>query len=63
MFDIGRIVMAFTDAEERRELDESLVEEYYDYLKTAVEKKGKNLTFGIEEVSIKVESSCSLRGI
>ncbi|KAH7717262.1 Protein C04F6.7 [Aphelenchoides avenae] len=50
MFDIGRIVMAFTDAEERRELDESLVEEYYDYLKTAVEKKGKNLTFGIEEL-------------
>ncbi|KAH7694023.1 hypothetical protein AAVH_38935, partial [Aphelenchoides avenae] len=51
MYDIGRFMMAFVDAEVRRELDTTLAEEYYEHLKTLVEKRGgKPLEFGVEQV-------------
>lgn len=42
--------MGYTDAEVRRVLDETLIEEYYSYLKAAVEKKDQKLGFGVAEV-------------
>ncbi|KAH7680264.1 calcium/calmodulin-dependent protein kinase type 1, partial [Aphelenchoides avenae] len=48
--DISRIVMNFVDAEVRRELDATLIAEYYGHLQSAVAKSGGKLTFGPEQL-------------
>ncbi|KAH7710505.1 calcium/calmodulin-dependent protein kinase type 1 [Aphelenchoides avenae] len=40
MYDIGKIMMAFVDADVRRELDDDLSQEYYNSLKAALERLG-----------------------
>lgn len=51
--DISRLMMNFVDAEVRRELDASLVEEYYGHLQSAVAKSGLKLSFGPEQVNMR----------
>lgn len=45
-------MMNFVDAEVRRELDATLVEEYYGHLQSAVAKSGGKLTFVPEQVNL-----------
>jgi hypothetical protein len=50
--DIAKIVVAFSDAEVRRDVEESLLDEYYAHLKKGIEERGRKveLSFGIEEL-------------
>ncbi|KAH7717277.1 calcium/calmodulin-dependent protein kinase type 1 [Aphelenchoides avenae] len=50
-YDIARIVVSFSDAEVRREVEADLVEDYYEHLKKGLEKRGgKKLGFGLEQL-------------
>ncbi|KAH7717280.1 calcium/calmodulin-dependent protein kinase type 1 [Aphelenchoides avenae] len=50
-YDIAKLVVAFSDADVRREVEPRLVQEYYEHLKNGVEKRGgKELQFGLEQL-------------
>lgn len=51
MVDISRILYTFSDADVRKEVEETLVEDYYMHLKEAMEKAGRSPDFTVEQVS------------
>lgn len=68
MFDICRIVYPFCDPDVRRETEATLVEDYYDRLKTLMSAEGRLLDLSIEQVSIgcgilKVTKDLAARGL
>lgn len=57
MVDICRILYTFCDPEVRREVEETLVEDYYKHLKEDMQKAGRSLDFTMEQVSHAVNSA------
>ncbi|KAH7708621.1 Protein C04F6.7 [Aphelenchoides avenae] len=50
MVDICRILYTFCDPEVRREVEETLVEDYYKHLKEDMQKAGRSLDFTMEQL-------------
>ncbi|KAH7696986.1 hypothetical protein AAVH_35935 [Aphelenchoides avenae] len=50
MVDISRILYTFSDADVRKEVEETLVEDYYMHLKEAMEKAGRSPDFTVEQL-------------
>lgn len=50
-FDIARAVYGFTDAEVRREVEETIVNDYFEVLKDEMTKRGRSLDFGLDAVT------------
>ncbi|KAH7715784.1 hypothetical protein AAVH_16825 [Aphelenchoides avenae] len=50
MFDMSRIVYPFCDPDVRREVEETLVQDYHDHLKTQMSAAGRSLDCNIEQL-------------
>lgn len=49
MFDIVRVLYGYSDAEVRREVEQSIVEDYYAMLKEELTKRGRTVDFSLEQ--------------